>query len=82
MLNFKHAFSTKIADCYKLGIPFFMYAPIEIASTQYGLETNPDFVATSKEELKTKLKNAIGNKVTYKMIIKKKRISPLLIFYN
>ena len=65
LLNYKYAFSTKISDCYMLGIPFFMYSPIEIASTRYGLDINPNYVATSKEELNNKLSNIISNKVTY-----------------
>lgn len=42
--DYKYVFSTKISDCYMLGIPFFMYSTIEIASTKYGLEVNSKYV--------------------------------------
>ncbi len=63
--DYKHAFSTKIADYYKLGIPFFMYSPIEIASTRYAMITNSVYVATSRDMLSGKLKSIIGNNVIY-----------------
>lgn len=58
----KHAFSTKLSDYYMLGIPFFMYAPKEIAGTQYALLVNKDYVATGKTELEPKLKDVISGK--------------------
>ena len=30
LLDYVHAFSTKIGDCYRSGIPFFIYGPKEI----------------------------------------------------
>lgn len=65
ILNYKYAFSTKISDCYMLGIPFFMYSPVEIASTKYGLEVNPKYVAISKEELDNRLNDIFDNRVKY-----------------
>ena len=65
VLDYKNAFSTKISDCYMLGIPFFMYSPIEIASTKYGSDINPDYIATSRDELNNKLSNIISNIVAY-----------------
>lgn len=72
ILNYKYAFSTKISDCYILGIPFFMYSPIEIASTKYGLDINQYYVAISKEELKIKIERIINGIVNYE--IDEKRI--------
>lgn len=65
--DYKHAFSTKISDCYMLGIPFFIYAPIDIASTQYAYKMNKDYTALSIEELKDKLNNIINNHLPYKV---------------
>lgn len=62
ILDCKHAFSTKISDCYLLGIPFFIYAPIEIASTQYAYKMNKLFTATSFKELEEKLNDVINNR--------------------
>ena len=69
--DYKHAFSTKISDCYMLGIPFFIYAPIDIASTQYAVKTNKDYTAISIEELKDKLNNIINNHLPYQVDYKK-----------
>ena len=65
--DYKHAFSTKISDCYMLGIPFFIYAPIDIASTQYAYKMNKEYTAKSIEELKDKLNNIINNHLPYKI---------------
>lgn len=65
--DYKHAFSTKISDCYMLGIPFFIYAPIDIASTQYAYNVNKDYTALSLEELKEKLNIIINNHLPYKV---------------
>ena len=61
----RNAFSTKISDCYMLGIPFFIYSPIDIASTKYAYKLNKDYTAISKDELKGKLNNIINNKLPY-----------------
>ena len=65
--DYKHAFSTKISDCFMLGIPFFIYAPIDIASTQYAYKMNKDYTAISIEELKDKLNGIINNHLPYKV---------------
>lgn len=49
------AFSTKIADSLASGVPFFVYAPIGIASTDYLLETHSACIATNSDELYSKL---------------------------
>ena len=69
--DYKHAFSTKISDCYMLGIPFFIYAPIDIASTQYAYKMNKDYTATSIEDLKEKLNNIVNNHLPYNVDYKK-----------
>ena len=63
----RNAFSTKISDCYMLGIPFFIYSPIDIASTKYAYKLNKDYTAISKDELKEKLNNIINNKLPYEI---------------
>lgn len=73
ILDYKYAFSTKISDCYMLGIPFFMHSPMEIASTKYGLDINPNYVAISKDELDIKLSNVINNQNKYEVDITKVR---------
>lgn len=50
--DLKYAFSTKIADCLGSGIPFLVYAPKELACTQYLLTNDCAHVATNKIELK------------------------------
>lgn len=65
--DLKYSFSTKIADSLCSGIPFFMYAPLNMAGTQYVSKLVPDFVASTKEELENTLKAIIENKVTYKV---------------
>jgi spore maturation protein CgeB len=48
----KRAFSTKIADSLACGTSFLLYAPEEIACSQYLKKYEAAFVATSKKELK------------------------------
>lgn len=67
LLDYKHAFSTKISDCYMLGIPFFIYSPIDIASTEYAYSMNKDYTAISRDKLGVKLNNIINNHLPYKV---------------
>jgi len=67
ILDYKHAFSTKISDCYMLGVPFFIYSPIDIASTKYAYNMNKEYTAISKDELKDKLNNIINNHLPFKV---------------
>lgn len=57
--DLKHAFSTKISDSLAIGVPLFVYAPNNLAITRYLIEKDAACVATSKDELKTKLENLI-----------------------
>lgn len=66
LLDYAHAFSTKIGDCYRSGIPFFAYGSKEIPCIQFGLDHNPDFSASSKGELKDKLVRVLSGGVTYR----------------
>lgn len=50
-----------------LGIPSFIYAPIDIASTKYAHKTNNDYTAISNNELEDKLYNIINNHLSYKV---------------
>lgn len=74
IIDNRNAFSTKISDCYLLGIPFFIYSPLDIASTKYAYSMNKDYTAISKDELKDKLNNIINNQllhvVDYEKIVK------------
>ena len=49
--DLKFAFSTKIADCLKSGIPFLIYSPSKIQSSTYLKNECAAHVANSKEEL-------------------------------
>lgn len=55
----KIAFSTKIADSLASGVPFFVYAPRGIASTEYLIEKNAACVVTDIDELGIKLEAMI-----------------------
>ena len=52
----KRAFSTKLADSLASGTCFLLYAPEEIACSQYLIKNNAAYVATSKKELRDTLK--------------------------
>lgn len=60
--DLKYAFSTKIADSLSSGSCFLMYAPDDIASTQYLLKNRCACTVTNKNELVDKLKELIENK--------------------
>lgn len=59
--DLKYAFSTKIADSVCSGTPFLIYAPNEIAETQFLREQGCAFVASDIEELKSQLKLALSD---------------------
>ena len=69
--DLKYAFSTKIADCLKSGIPFLYYAPCELASTQYLLENGLAFVATDKSELTQTVRSLVYDSEARERILKK-----------
>ena len=64
-LDCAHGFSTKIGDCYRSGIPFFLYGPASIPCIQFGLDLCPEYTAASPEELKAKLEAILAGKVPY-----------------
>ena len=51
----KNAFSTKIMDCLVSGRPFLLYAPKEMAQSQYLADRGLLYVAENKEQLKSSL---------------------------
>ena len=51
----KHSVSTKIADSLGSGIPFFCYAPKEVASCEYLISNDCAICATEESELEEKL---------------------------
>lgn len=56
MPKLKNAFSTKIAQCLCSGRCLLTYAPADMASTEYLLDTQAACVACSKQEMENKLK--------------------------
>jgi len=66
-LDYAHAFSTKIGDCYLSGSLFFLYGPNEIPCIQFGMEASPSFTATSSAELKEKLNSILSGQATYQV---------------
>lgn len=64
-LDYAHAFSTKIGDCYASGIPFFIYGPEEIPCVAYGLKECPEFASSNKKDMKEKVRTILEGKVTY-----------------
>lgn len=63
--DLRFAFSTKIADSLASGVPFFLYAPKELTCTVYLSPLIPDFVATSKDDMISKLNSFIDGQSTY-----------------
>lgn len=57
----KYAFSTKIADCLKVGTCFFNYAPKELASSQYLINNDVACVVTEKDKLTETLFHLIND---------------------
>lgn len=49
--DLRHAFSTKVADTLAMGSCFFVYAPIELAMTQYLIKENCACVVTNVLDL-------------------------------
>ena len=57
----KFAFSTKIAQYLCAGRCTITYAPLQTASTQYFVENKCALIASSKEELRQALNDAVGS---------------------
>ena len=54
-LHLSHVFSTKIADSLASGACLFVYAPSDIALTEYLENTNAAVIATSHDEMVSKI---------------------------
>ena len=57
----QYAFTTKIADSLASGKCFIVYAPIQLACTQYVIKNKCGWVATNKKELRTAILNVIDD---------------------
>lgn len=55
----KHSVSTKVADSLATGIPLVAYAPAEVSSAKHLQRHNCAFIATSLEELRFVLEQAL-----------------------
>ena len=64
-LDYKHSFSTKIADYLMLGIPIICYGSKEIAGVDYLLKNNEDFTIISDDSLSEKLTKILTHQVAY-----------------
>lgn len=67
LLDYRHAFSTKIADYLILGIPFICYGSLGIAGVEYLYNLNKDFTIVSKETLYEKLAKILSHTINYKI---------------
>ena len=64
-------FSTKITDCLASGVPFFLYAPKEVAATQYLLEEDNAFVCTEEKDLEEVLHAALFDEGQRKTVVER-----------
>lgn len=72
----KYAFSTKIADLLAAGKAILIYAPANLTSTKYIAENQCGCVATSPDELESKLFNLINDKeLRYRYAERAKKIA-------
>ncbi len=60
-LDLKYAFSTKIADSLASGRCFLLYAPEEIAASQYLIKNESAYVVSDKNELAQTLNMLVNN---------------------
>jgi len=65
-LDYKYAFSTKIADYLILGIPFICYGSSEIAGVEFLHKLNNQFTIVSRDELLPKVEKILKRDVSYK----------------
>ena len=63
------AFSTKITDALISGTPLFMYAPGNLAETQYLKKNRCAFVCTEKQQLSSSLREALNDEKLRNSII-------------
>lgn len=82
MRDLKYAFSTKITDSVCSGTPFFIYAPEELAETQFLRENDCAFVASEKKALKDNLRIAIFDESERKRKIANAKIIKEKFFTN
>ena len=59
--DLKHAFSTKIADCLGSGTCLMLYAPENLACTQYLIENKAAYVITENDNLEESIKYILEN---------------------
>ena len=59
--DLQYAFSTKIADSLASGTCFLLYAPVEIAASQYLIRNNAAYVVSDENELKETLERLIND---------------------
>ena len=62
--DLKYAFSTKIADSLASGTCFLLYAPEEIAASQYLIKSEAAYVVSQKDGLKDTLETLIRDPAT------------------
>ncbi len=58
-MDTRYAFSTKIADCVSSRVPFLIYAPSTCEGLRYVKENDAGFTASTQEELKAILPEAL-----------------------
>ena len=69
--DLKAAFSTKITDALVSGTPLFIYAPEELAETDYLVQNSCAFVCTDETDLDDRLRCALYDDVKRESIIAK-----------
>ena len=62
--SIKYGFTTKIADCLSCGKPFLLYAPKEIACSQYLMANDCAWYADSRESLKEAILSILNDDET------------------
>ncbi|MFA7193212.1 MAG: hypothetical protein WC131_03755, partial [Bacilli bacterium] len=77
--DLKYALSSKIGDYLSSGVPFFVYSPIGMTSTNYLLEFIPDFVATCKVEALFKLKEILTGEIKYPY---EEKVRPVVVAHH
>lgn len=69
--DLKYAFTTKIADSLSCGTCFFVYAPEELACTEYLLKNECACVVTDKNQLRTTLEKLLNDRELREKYIEK-----------
>lgn len=70
-VNLRYGFSTKIADSVSSGKCFVLYAPAQIACSQYIKESGAGWFADNKEDLKKSLEEILFNEEKRKEVLNK-----------